>query len=246
MPNDLVIITWLWGEKHYTEKDVLALRDGLAKRLMLPYRFVCITDFKRDLGDIEQIVMPNIQLVPNADQLTEKLGVACLRRIRLFDSAFTAQFKDATIVNVDLDVELRGNLDPLFEWLRSSDSFKIMRGVTPQNEYNGSIFALRQGSHSRLWHSLNYTDYKAAIEKYVGSDQAWIRYCLFPEEVEIIEEHHGVYQARILMHLRRMVRNANIVFFAGKVKRRDKPAHRMLFRQLDHNIRHTPETQNAP
>ena len=99
----------------------------------------------------------------------------CLGRLRLFDPKFQALLgikKGERIVDLDLDLVITGQLDPLFE----RHSFTVLQGVNTTNPcpMNGSVWMLRAGERPDVWSDFSVA--KAATVPYHAfpDDQGWL------------------------------------------------------------------------
>src|SRR4051812_2641221 len=106
----LVVTTWLWG--HYGEHYVRRLASAVHRNLNEAHRFICFTDTRRHLPNIEQHPIRDMDL-------TRVKG--CFARLRLFDPEWQEKLGIAPgdrVVNLDLDLVVTGELDPLFKMSR--------------------------------------------------------------------------------------------------------------------------------
>ena len=120
---------------------------------------------------------------------------------------------------MDLDCVIYDNIDPI---LSRTEDFIITKGNFARNGYSGSMWMMNTGARSHVWDNLNKKELEKATNTYVGSDQAWIRHCLGPDEVKF-DETDGVYHYHYLTKkgVKQPPENAKIVFFAGKTKPED-------------------------
>lgn len=165
----LVISTWLWGDKYGTA-DVIKLRNGVARHLAQPHRFMVMTERERDWSPPDGIERHAIK---DPDLLEHK---GCFARLRMFDYGWQHNRGiDDRLVCLDLDSIVMGALDQLFD---RPESFVILGGANSMNPcpYNGSLMMLRPGNHGEVW-----TDFSLMAASRVPyfrfpDDQAWIHF----------------------------------------------------------------------
>jgi hypothetical protein len=165
----LIVTTWLWGES-YGEHYVRRLAAAVHRNLTEAHRFICFTDRRRHLPEIEQHQIQDMAL-------TRIKG--CFARLRLFDPAWQARLGIAPgdrIVNLDLDLVVTGPLDPLFD---RKDDFTILQGIntTNPNPMNGSVWMLRAGARPDVWSdfSIDEAQTKTRIHSF-ADDQGWFEH----------------------------------------------------------------------
>lgn len=152
----VIITTWLWGDK-FAANDVAKLERGLRRHLKTPFRFFVVQG--DDIWDRE---------------LTEIKG--CFARLRMFDPKWQkAQGINPgdRIVNIDLDMVVTGNLDPLFD---RQESFVITQGGNAVNPcpYNGCLQMLRAGEHSEVWSDFSLEAASKVPFYSFPDDQGWL------------------------------------------------------------------------
>lgn len=146
------VICMKWGSM-YGPEYVNHLREGVARHLARPHRFVCFTDDGRGLrGDVELMPLPDLGLPAGQRDLRwRKLAVF---RERLGDLAGPTLF-------LDLDLVVVGPLDPFFEHpgrfliIRDDELFraKPLRRINPPRDRflasvgNSSVFRFEIGAH---------------------------------------------------------------------------------------------------
>lgn len=152
----LIITTWCWGTK-FGPEYVERLERGVARNLSLPHTF--------------KVIQPP----PEDAALTQMQG--CFARLRLFDPAFQAaqgiEPRD-TIINLDLDLIVTGNLDALARKAEDT-TFGILTGINASNPcpYNGSVWSLRGVSHAEVWESFTPEAARRVPFDSFPDDQAW-------------------------------------------------------------------------
>jgi hypothetical protein len=166
----LHITTWLWGGA-YAEHYVIRLAAAVHRNLNEAHRFICFTDSPRGINGINQFQIPN-------PELTARPG--CFARLRLFDPALQERVgikPGDRVVNLDLDLVVTGNLDPLFD---RKDDFTILQGINTTNPcpYNGSIWMMKAGARPDVWADFsleNYTRLGVPFHS-IPDDQGWFQY----------------------------------------------------------------------
>lgn len=121
-------------------------------------------------------------------------------------------------VCIDLDVVLVSDCTPLF----SRNEPFVINAYNPVNpeandqRYNGGMFMMTAGARASVWDQFDPARTPAKVQadpKVIGSDQAWIRKHLGPNEARWTNAD-GVYEAR---QVRRVLpANSRVVLFAGK------------------------------
>jgi hypothetical protein len=166
----LIICTWIWGES-YGEHYVKYLANGIARNLKQDYRFICVTDRRRNFPQkIEQVWL----LDP---ELTKFKG--CFARLRLFDTAWQKKLgikHGEKIVNLDLDLLVVGPVDDLFV----GDDFAILQNINSTNPcpYNGSVWMFKAGMYEDVWLDFSLEEYanqKVPFHSF-PDDQGWFNY----------------------------------------------------------------------
>jgi len=144
-----------WG-KLYGPEYVNRLRNGVARNLSYPHRFICFTDdaYGIDPG-IEIFPLPSLDLPPaNQDLRWRKLT---LLGKDIFGLTGTALFLDLDLVIVDRLEEFFDKPEP-FLIIRDMDLFrsKPLRKLTPAKDKflnsigNSSVFRMQMGAHSDI------------------------------------------------------------------------------------------------
>lgn len=175
MNNPVLILCMKWGSR-YGPEYVNRLKDGVARHLPIPHRFICFTDDSNGLDpDVEVFPIPELNLPEGSeDRRWQKLA---LFNKDLYGLQGTALF-------LDLDVVIVANLEPLFTVegdfliIRDDDLFrrKPFRWLKPKLDRflaivgNSSVFRFRIGAQSYILDS--YTaDPIAAMSHYKISQQ---------------------------------------------------------------------------
>jgi hypothetical protein len=168
----MIVVCWLYksptGHRNYGTQHVHRLMDMFRKNYTKPHRFLCITD-QPDGLKCETLPMP-LELDYN------------YRRLWLF-SKEAAELIPGRIFHIDLDVVIVRNLD---SYLDRKEPFVVMHDPMFKEEKYSSSYILDTGSRTDIWESFDPVTspeimqawFKKIGRKCVGSDQAWICYCL--------------------------------------------------------------------
>jgi hypothetical protein len=147
------------GDK-YSSEYVNILKRMVNRHLTLDYEFVCLTDNSKGLdNDIRVINLP--------PGLT---GWWCKPYMFSRDLPL-----DGTVLYMDLDVVIAGNLDKLFTWEEQHwciirDFTKVMR--PKWDRYNSSVIRFRTGQLEHIWK--NFAKNRDQIMRRHHGDQDWI------------------------------------------------------------------------
>jgi hypothetical protein len=214
----LDVITFKWTKPGYRStfnaNTVNTLRAMVARNFHRPHRFTCITDdpaglhskvrafpLWSDLGDMQS---------PHGRQ-----NPSCYRRLRLFAPDAGDVIGGKRFVWLDLDTVITGDVTPL--WSRPED-FVAWRGTAGLNPYNGSMIMLTAGARPKVWTDFDPATSPLAARRagFIGSDQAWIAFCLGKGEATWTDAD-GVYSWRMKLRRNRGIlpADARIVFFHG-------------------------------
>jgi hypothetical protein len=210
----LTVVTWLWSQKgrqiQYKPEYVNTWGRMISRHLTIPHRLLCITD------NPEGIEIDTYPLWPFPDVINPAWGVTrpqCYVRLKAFSTEMRDILGDR-FVSIDLDCVVTGNLDAM---LSRTEDFIINRGETKRNTYNGSMWMMNTGAREQVWTTFSQAGIKRALANgYMGSDQAWIRECLGPDEPTFSE---GV---KSFVRVHRIPSwspaDTSIVFFQGSIK----------------------------
>ncbi len=147
-PEPVIVLCMKWGRR-YEARYVNVLARAAADHLSRPHRFVCLTDNPAglDAGAVEALPIPDMNLP--SDKIAEggwpKLAVF---KPQLHDLAGLCLF-------LDLDVVIRGELDPFFE-AGSPGELRIIREwpralFRRAERVNSSVFRFRLGGQGRIY-----------------------------------------------------------------------------------------------
>lgn len=213
------VVCWKWEplqgyRSKFAAENVNILRNMVERHFHHPHEFVCITDNPKGID-------PRVRIVPLWDDHARVhsphggLNPSCYRRLKLFSA--TQQVVGERFVSVDLDVVLTGDVTPL--WTRKED-FVIWGDQVKSTPYNGSMWMMHTGARRQVWDEFDPEKSPALAHaaRYLGSDQAWISYCLGSREAKWTIAD-GVYSFRtdIRRHRYQLPKGARIVFFQGHV-----------------------------
>lgn len=220
MTEPLRIVCFKWRSRRpyrstFTSEHVNVLRRMVRRNLSLDHEFCCVTD---DPHGLDRGVR-RIPLWRHYEDLASPLGNAgpsCYRRLWMFSSEAEEIF-GPRFACLDLDTVVVGDLTPL---LSRTEDFVIWGDTHPRTFYNGSFWLLRAGTRSRVWDEFDpvRSPTLARAAGHLGSDQAWISYCLGSREATW-GRRDGVYSYRVHVEPsgNRLPDNARVVFFHGKV-----------------------------
>jgi hypothetical protein len=212
------VVTWKWKpfagyRSTFLAEHVNTLRNMVARHYNAPHEFVCITD---DPSGIDA----DIRIVPLWDDfasLPSPLGArgpSCYRRLKAF-SAEAAEIIGPRFVSLDLDTVIVGDVRPLFD---RPEEFAIWGDTAPRTWYNGSFWLLTAGARTKVWTDFDPTrsPQLAKAAGQLGSDQAWLGYCLGPHEKKL-SQREGIYSWRVHLEPRggALPHNARMVMFHG-------------------------------
>jgi hypothetical protein len=235
----LTVVCWKWQpvnplyRSKFNAGHVNVLFNMVKRNYRGPFRMVCITDDPTGITD-------RVIAVPLWDEfrhIPSPLGVdypACYARLRAFDRDFSRIVGDR-FVSIDLDCVIAGDITDL--WSRSEDFViwenNAFHGMSPGKDkpitpYNGSMWMMAPGARQKVYSDFDpvYSPIHTHNAGFVGSDQAWMAYCLGPNEAVWTKED-GVYSWRSHMKNRnyRLPADARIVFFQGHEDPWDQSAH---------------------
>ena len=219
----LNVMTWLWQQDEsrskYTTEHVNIWADMVTRNLTTPHTISVVTNIKRGLDErINVIPLPEFHSEFDNPHWPKSKGVPqCYRRLDMFRSDAHEQYGQR-FVSMDLDCVITKNIDHLF---KRDDEFIITKGTSSKRPYNGSMVMLTSGARSSLYDKFTPQRSTKASSMYVGSDQAWMAYCLGWCENVWNEKDDGVwfYNKRTFdnKHLS-PEKDMCIVFFAGEHK----------------------------
>jgi hypothetical protein len=173
----LRVMTWFWqqpeGRATYTADHVNIWAAMVRRHLTIPHRLAVVTDVPGDYGDLEVIEPPrdfeDVRIPTWGPSFPQ-----CLRRLAMFAPDAGERFGER-FVSMDMDCVVSGNLDVLFD---TNVDFKIYAGTSSARPYNGSMVMMTAGARPQVYTEFSPEGAVEAGKQFVGSDQAWISYCL--------------------------------------------------------------------
>lgn len=215
----ITFVSWRWRSpvgyrSVFGPETVTALRSMVKRYYPHPHRFVCVTDYPKELKGVE-----TVQLWEECAAIPSPFGrhnPSCYRRLKIFAPDAGKVFGER-IVSMDLDTVIVNDITPLFE---TDAEFKIWGCSDYASQwYNGSLFMLKTGSRPQVWTKFDPDTSPALTQKAkcFGSDQGWLRYILGPNE-QVWNEKDGVYSYRKHIAPRGNVlpSDARLIAFHGK------------------------------
>jgi hypothetical protein len=151
--HPVLVLCMKWG-KAYGPEYVNRLRNGVARNLSYPHRFICFTDDSTGIdSSVEIFPLPDLGLPPEHKDLRWR-KLALLGK-DVFGLQGTALFLDLDLVVVDR-LELLFDQPGKFLIIRDMDLFrsKPLRKLNPRRDRflnmvgNSSVFRMEMGAHS--------------------------------------------------------------------------------------------------
>lgn len=176
------ILCWYWkqdgGRTQYGPHHVNIWAGMVRRHLSIPHTIACVTDSPEGIDASIEIIAPPKEFEDWRIPTWAPGRPQCLRRIAMFAPDAAKRFGER-FVCMDIDCIVTNSLDRLFSDTRD---FKIFRGTMKGRPYNGSMMMLRAGSRPQVYEKFTPEGAAEAGRQFVGSDQAWISYCLGPHE----------------------------------------------------------------
>lgn len=208
----ITIVFWKWkGERaaEYTSERVNVAARAVAANLRLAHRFVCITDDPAGLAPhIAAVPLPPLPGAPSRN------GFRTWVKLRIFDPDFAREL-GRRLLMLDIDMAVTGDLTPLLdrpEPIVCWHTGPVERGLY----YQGGIVLMDAGARPEVWESFDPATSPAILDAagYAGDDQAWMSYCLWPNE--------ATWPAGLIVKARHIgneiPRKARMVHFPGVLK----------------------------
>jgi len=193
----ITILTWFWAQPNarfaYTASHVNAWAKLVKKFTTIDATIACVTDIPEGIDDWIKIIKPPDDGLVNIKSKTwsEKAGLPqCFRRLAMWRRDAADIFDTDIICWMDLDVNICGNFDHLFEDLTTD--VRLLQGTSAKRPYNGGFGIIHCGARPQVYEKITPQGIKKSGEMYVGSDQAWMAYILGWGE-ERIGRESGVY-----------------------------------------------------
>lgn len=178
----LTILTWLWSKPgsrtNYTAAHVNIWAAMVSRHVTIPHRIACVTDMPEGIDSYIEIIKPPGEFVGLETPTWNGDKPNCFRRLSMFRPDAADIFGER-FVCMDLDCVIGANIDILFD---RDDDFVMYKGTSFDRPYNGSLMMLSAGARPQVYLEFNEENAIKSGQKYVGSDQAWISYCLGPDE----------------------------------------------------------------
>lgn len=159
----------------YSHEYVNRLYNMIKRNCTIDYEFVCLTENSKGLD-------PNIKIIPLPSGLS---GWWC--KPYMYSKELPL---NGTILYIDLDVVISGNIDKLFtyepsQWCTVRDFTRSMR---PEwKKYNSSVVRFKTGQLDNVW--VEYKNNKKEVQRRHFGDQDWLweatrnnEAALFPDE----------------------------------------------------------------
>jgi len=213
------ICTWLWSQPNsrtqYTAEHVNIWARMVSRNVTIPHQISCVTDMPQGID-------PSINIIPlpswpevNNHNWRERQGMPqCYRRLDMFrrDAAKTYGKR---FVSMDLDCVITGNLDKM---LSRKEDFVIMKAQSKSRPYCGTMFMLSAGARPQVYERWTPDRSIEASSVYLGSDQAWMAYCLGWMEPTWFKEDGAYYYNRAKWTRNNIPEDIHIWFFCGGEK----------------------------
>lgn len=203
--------TFKWGSK-YSAEHVNTLARMVARHYRSPHRMICVTN---DAAGID----PSIEIVADREDFASVPSPhggsmpSSYRRLRLFSPDIAETFGER-IVNLDLDLVITADIQPLFE---RKESFIGWRDAYWPKQINGSVWMVKAGAHPEVWSDFEpVLSPRYALDRgYKGSDQGYIS-SMLPDCAKWTQAD-GVYSFK-KDKCESLPANARIVVFHGEPK----------------------------
>lgn len=216
----LNIITWFWQQKRgrakYKPEHVNKWADMVDQHLSTPHQLYCVTNEPQKIDSrVKVLPMPDsCEHITTSRWSKEKGKPQCFRRIDMFRSD-AADFYGDRFVCMDLDCVIFDSIDSLFD---RDEDFVMCEGTHEKRPYNGSMMMIRAGTRPQVFNLLTKERAKAASDVYIGSDQAWISYCLGWCEATWGEKDGVFYYGKPENRRAKPPEGLKIMFFPGHPK----------------------------
>lgn len=213
----LKIITWLWNDQKesrtkYTAHHVNIWAAMVSRHLTIPHTLACVTDTPEGIDSHIEIIKPPGEFVGLETPTWNKDKPNCFRRLVLFSPNAEDIFGAKRFVSMDLDCVIGANIDSLFD---REDDIVLYKGTSFDRPYNGSMLLMNAGSRPQVYLDFNEENAIKSGQKYIGSDQAWIAYCLGSgEKTWSFEDGIAWWGSQY----NPLIKEKKILFFPGTIK----------------------------
>ena len=221
------VLTWLWKQEsektrlQYTAEHVNVWASMLRRNITVPYELACVTDMPEGIDSKVRIIpLPEFEQVDNKNWQADKGLPQCYRRLDMYRKD-AAKTYGKRILCLDLDVVVTGNIDHI---VSADVDFAMTLGTAGHRPYNGSLQMLKAGARPQVIERFLPEAAVAASAMYVGSDQAWLTYCLGWTE-RYFGTQHGVHFYK--KKSTELPDDCRMMFFAGKINPWDYQLHRL-------------------
>jgi hypothetical protein len=216
----LSLVTWKWNggkqtRSFFQSEHVNTLLRMVERNTDLAlgreWELVCITDTTKGLDKrIRVVPLPEFPYeieAPGGYRFPQ-----CYRRLWTYGRE-AAQVLGDRIVQIDLDVAIVRNLDHLFS--RTEDYVAWGDPELSYVRYSGGFVMMDPAARPHVWETFDPVESPRLTKEanLAGSDQAWVSYLLYPNEVEVGRQD-GIYRMRTLKG--ELPDNACIVQFSGQ------------------------------
>lgn len=196
------VVTWLWhGPRAFEPRYVSVCARMVKAHLPEPHRFICVTDFHPSQfdGDVEVVPMPREarSLIDLQNPCGPKFP-SSYPRLWTFSQEARAILGDRVLL-LDVDVIIVRDMRPLFRLEQDFVGWRVRPPPGGPSRFGGGTWLHTPGTRPLVWERF-YGCPERAISLalaagYVGSDQAWISYCLSTVEASW-PEPSGIYCAQ--------------------------------------------------
>jgi hypothetical protein len=212
----LRVLTWLWsqpgGRASYGPENVNVWAAMVRRHLAMPHEICCVTDHPEGIDPSVRIIRPPEDFAHVTIPTWGPRKPQCLRRLAMFSPDAGKKFGER-FVCMDLDCVITGPLDPLFD---VPDDFKMMIGTDPRRRpYNGSMLLMTAGARPQVYTEFTPDRAVLAGKHFIGSDQAWIAFCLGWGEAVWSEDDGAMWYSGRYSH---GPADCRVMFFPGAIK----------------------------
>ncbi len=222
------VVCWLWAgtgnlsRREFLPEYVNVLGKLISRNLSIPHRFICVSDSSEGLAShVEWFeTPPEAKRVGLLQSPEGPRFPSCYRRLWSFSKEAAALGE--TILVIDIDLVVVGNIDHLFDSTEDFVGWRPYRDWGAKLRFGGGIYRLRTGTRAHVWENFKGSESikKARAANFRGSDQAWISYQLTKGNAEEAywDRTTGLYSVRDLNPALTLPRDARLVQFNGGVK----------------------------